>query len=279
MICTQLYFKAGQLQSHESIITVSYIRSSSSRYIPPTSPPLPERRHHRHSYPKPPTTFLYLTNQRSSHQRQHPATYPTPSARAVQASVNIRHASLNRNPPTSRVEQPLPRQYVSPLFLLAVGNPACKQGGPFWVGHDSQDSNTSVSKHATYTSLSKSVLTNLPSLELTAAIPNGLPFGFAGYFSVGSRVPLSTYRIATLPLSTNCCADEDAVLKLALPSLCATGIGNALLCMPCRKTLGAVSESVILTMHTLASYCSEIFVSKVGQPSVPGMMLWRRVRN
>lgn len=49
--------------------------------------------------------------------------------------------------------------------------------------------------------------------------------------------------------------------------------------MPCKKTLGAVSESVILTMHTLASYCSEMLVSKVGQPSVPGMMLWRRERN
>ena len=122
------------------------------------------------------------------------------------------------------------------------------------------------------------MLAYLPSLELTAAIPSGLPFGFAGYLSVGSSVPLSTYLIGTRPLCTKSCADEEA-LKHALPSLCATGIGNALLCIPCKKTLGAVSESVILTMHTLASYCSEMLVSKVGQPSVPGMMAWRRERN
>lgn len=121
-------------------------------------------------------------------------------------------------------------------------------------------------------------MTYLPSLELTPAIPSGLPFGFAGYFSVGSRVRLSTYLNATLPLATNCCGDDGA-LKLARPSRWATAIGNALFCIPCKNTLGAVSESVILTMHTLASYCSETFVSNVGQPSVPGMMLWRRERN
>ena len=115
-------------------------------------------------------------------------------------------------------------------------------------------------------------------MELTAAIPSGLPFGLAGYFSVGSRVPLSTYLIATLLLATKCCGD-DGDLKLARPSRWATAIGSALFCMPCKKTLGAVSESVILTMHALASYCSEMFVSKVGQPSVPGMMPWRRERN
>lgn len=109
-------------------------------------------------------------------------------------------------------------------------------------------------------------------------MPSGLPFGLAGYFSVGSRVPLSTYLMATLPIATNCCAGEGA-LKLARPSRWATAIGSALLCIPCKKTLGAVSESVILTIHALASYCSEMFVSKVGQPCVPGMMLWRRERN
>ena len=128
------------------------------------------------------------------------------------------------------------------------------------------------------TAQSNNMFAYLPSVELTPAIPSGLPFGLAGYFSVDSRVPLSTYLIATLPLATTCCADEGA-LKLERPSRWATAIGRALFCMPCKKTLGAVSESVILTMHALASYCSEIFVSKVGQPSVPGTMLWRRERN
>lgn len=44
-------------------------------------------------------------------------------------------------------KHPLPRQQVSPLYLLAIRNTACEQGRSLWAQRDSQDSSASSIKY------------------------------------------------------------------------------------------------------------------------------------
>ena len=87
----------------------------------------------RHSYSKPPDTFLCCARAETKSSETTPSHISNPHLKEpckVRVTSDRSHF-LNRHPPASGVEQSLPRQRVSPCFLLTFRDPACEQSRPF----------------------------------------------------------------------------------------------------------------------------------------------------